>query len=146
MISRQKKIHGVYWVAFKLLLKKSGQFLFLRTSQRGLLDLPGGRADNDEGKVPIKKILEREIKEELGGEISYRLGGPVLQYRRYSQKYKMYVLVTAYEADYVSGPIKISREHRSYEWLNPKNFKFLPEDFSSAEACETFKNYFQGLK
>jgi 8-oxo-dGTP pyrophosphatase MutT (NUDIX family) len=140
-----KKIHGIYWVAFRLLLKKDGKFLFLRTSQKGTLDLPGGRADIDEGKVPIKKILEREIKEELGSEIKYRLGGPALQYRRYSVKYKMYVLTTAYRADYISGPIFLSQEHRSYEWIDPKNYKFEEENFSSKETCSAFKEYFRSV-
>jgi hypothetical protein len=138
-----KKYHGIYWIAFKLLLKKDGKFLFLRTSQRGILDLPGGRADMDEGKVPIKKILEREINEELGPKIKYSLGGPVLQYRRYSVKYKIYVLITAYQADYISGPISLSQEHRGYEWIDPKTYKFQAENFSSKEACLAFKEYFR---
>jgi hypothetical protein len=137
-----KKMHGVYWVAFKLLLEKDRKFLFLRTSQRGILDLPGGRADIDEGKVPIKKILEREIKEELGQNLEYKLSGPVLQYRRYSVKYKMYVLITAYKADYISGPIRLSQEHRSYEWIDPETYKFEEKNFSSREACQAFKEYF----
>jgi hypothetical protein len=146
MMAYQKKIHGIYWVGFKLLLKNGSQFLFLKTSQKGLMDLPGGRADINEGKVPIKKILEREIKEELGEQVKYRLGGPVLQYRRYSSKYKIYVLITAYEAGYISGEIKLSPEHKSYQWVDPKNFRFSPKDFSSLEAYESFKDYFQDLK
>ena len=146
MPADQKKNHGVYWVGFKLLLEKEGKFLFLKTSQRGLMDLPGGRADSDEGKVPIKKILGREIREELGEEVKYRLGGPVLQYRRYSPKYKIYVLITAYKADYLSGSIKLSQEHRGYEWIDPKNYKFTAENFPAKEACESFADYFQNLK
>jgi 8-oxo-dGTP pyrophosphatase MutT (NUDIX family) len=140
-----KKYHGIYWIAFKLLLKNGEKFLFLKTSQRGILDLPGGRADIDEGKVPIKKILEREILEELGTKIKYHLGGPVLQYRRYSVKYKIYVLITAYQADYISGPISLSQEHRGYEWINPKTYKFEDKNFSSKEACLAFKDYFKAV-
>lgn len=138
----KKKIHGIYWVAFKILLKKKNKYLFVRTSQRGLLDLPGGRADINEGVVPIKKILEREVREELGHGIKYSLAGPVLQYRRYSQKYKIYVLITAYKAEYVSGSIVLSHEHKSYEWIDPKEYKFEDGNFSSKEACDSFREYF----
>jgi 8-oxo-dGTP pyrophosphatase MutT (NUDIX family) len=144
--NHKRKIHGIYWVAFKILLKRGGKYLFVKTSQKGLLDLPGGRADSDEGKVPIKKILEREVREELGDKVKYRLAGPVLQYRRYSQKYKIYVLITAYRAEYVSGPIVLSTEHKNYEWLDPKICKFEEKNFTSKEACESFREYFSGHK
>jgi 8-oxo-dGTP diphosphatase len=134
-----KKQYGIYWAAFKIILKKDNKFLFLKTSQRGILDLPGGRADIDEGKKPIKKIIEREITEELGSEVKYNLSVPVLQYRRYSPKYKIYVLITAYLADYISGEIKLSQEHQGYLWIDPKNYKFRREDFSSQEAFLAFE-------
>ncbi len=140
-----KKDYATYWVAFKILLKKSDKFLFLITSKEGFLDLPGGRADSNEGKVPIKKILEREIREELGNNIKYKVKGPIFQFRRYSKLKKTYNLLTVYEAKYIKGVIKLSTEHGSYEWINPKKYKFKEKRFYNKEEYETFKEYFKNL-
>ena len=141
-----KKNYAVYWVAFKILLRKGNKILFLRCSGGGTWDLPGGRADSDEGKVPLKKILEREIKEELGNKIKYRIGNPAFQYRRYSAKKKIYNLLTVYEGKYVSGSVKLSSEHNAYEWINPKLYKFKEKDFSNKEEYKAFKEYFKKRK
>src|SRR4030042_952695 len=137
-----KKSYAVYWIAFKILLEKGGKFLFLTTSVMRLLDLPGGRADDNEGKTPLKKILEREVREELGDNIKYKLGEPIFQYRRYDQTKKMYNLITVYKAKYISGPIKLSFEHSKYQWLSPKRYRFKEKEFYSKEEYETFKEYF----
>ncbi|MFH1667858.1 MAG: hypothetical protein ABH884_02435, partial [Candidatus Komeilibacteria bacterium] len=92
----RKKDYAIYWIAFKILLEKGGKYLFLTDSDYNLLDLPGGRADNDEGKVPLFRILDREVKEELGKGIRYRLGEPIFQYRRYKKEKKIYILITIY--------------------------------------------------
>jgi len=141
-----KKNYAIYWVAFKILLEKSGKFLFLTASDRGLLDLPGGRADKNEGKLPIKKILEREIKEELGNDIKYKLGRIIFQYRRYNQIKKIYNLITVYEAKYISGLIKLSFEHTEYQWLDLKKYKFKEKEFYTKEEYKAFKDYFKDLK
>jgi len=141
-----KKDYAIYWIAFKILLKKEKKFLFLTESKFNLLDLPGGRADNDEGKVPLFKILDREIKEELGNKIKYSLGRPIFQYRRYSREKKIYNLITIYEAKYISGSIKLSFEHNKYQWLDPKKYKLREKEFYNKEEYEAFKNYFKKIK
>ncbi len=142
-ITNMKKDYAVYWIAFKILLKNGNKILFLRASDRGLFDLPGGRADNSEGKMPIKKIINREVKEELGDEIKYRLGSPIFQYRRYSIKMKIYNLITVYKAEYISGSVKLSPEHNVYKWIDPRTYKFEKKDFYNKEEYETFKEYFK---
>jgi len=141
-----KKIYAIYWIAFKILLEKSGKFLFLTTSERELLDLPGGRADKNEGKVPIKKILQREVKEELGNDLRYKLGGPIFQYRRYNKIKKIYNLITVYDAKYIAGPIRLSFEHNKYQWLDLKKYKFKEKEFYTKEEYEAFKEYFKNQK
>jgi len=138
-----KRDFATYQVAFKILLKKGNKFLFLRTSKGDFWDLAGGRADNVEGKTPLKKILSREVREELGSEIKYKLGRIIFQYRRYNKSRKIYNLITIHEAKYISGKIKLSNEHRSYEWINPAKFKFDRNDFFNAEEFSVFKDYFK---
>ena len=143
-----QKDYAIYWAAFKILLEKDGKFLFLTISDSGknYLDLPGGRADYDEGEVPLEKILEREVREELGDKIRYRLGGPLFQYRRYNTYKKIYNLITVYEAKYLFGPIKLSFEHNKYEWLDPKQYKFKEKEFCTKEEYKAFKEYFKMVK
>jgi len=141
-----KKDYATYWAAFKILLEKDGKFLFLNTAGGGLLDLPGGRADNDEYHVPLKKILQRETREELGNKIKYSLGNIIFQYRRYASKRKMYNLITVYGAKYISGPIKLSFEHSNYQWLDPKKYKFKEKEFYTKEEYKAFKEYFKEIQ
>jgi len=81
-----------------------------------------------ENKIPLKKILAREVTEELG-HIKYKLGRLLFQYRRYFEPQDIYILITVYDAKYLGGKIKLSNEHSSYHWINPKKFKFSPKDF-----------------
>jgi 8-oxo-dGTP pyrophosphatase MutT (NUDIX family) len=138
------KEYATYWVAFKLLLEKDGKFLFLiPAGGRRVLDLPGGRADSDEGEVPLKKILEREVREELGDNIKYSVAGPIFQYRRHLIEKKIYILITVYKAEYISGQIELSSEHNEHQWIDPKEYKFKEEEFYIREEQEAFKEYFK---
>lgn len=136
-----KRDYGIYHVGFKILLRKGNKFLFLKSANRKYWDLPGGRADNVECKTPIKEILDREVKEELGNKIKYKLGKVIFQHRRYFESRKIYVLITAYEAKYLSGEIKLSFEHSSYEWINPKTYEFKEKQFTCKEEYLIFKEY-----
>lgn len=142
-----KKDYATYWIAFKILLKKKGKVLFLTetASKCNFLDLPGGRADNNEGKVSLFKILEREVREELGDRIKYRLGEPIFQYRRYNKERKIYNLITVYKAEYITGSINLSFEHSKYQWLNPKKYKFREKEFYNKEEYEAFRKYFKRI-
>ena len=143
-----KKNYALCLIAFKILLKKDGKFLFLTAFDIGkeLLDLPGGRANKNEGKVPIKKILEREIKEEIGSAVKYKIGGPVFQYRRYNPIKDLYNLITVYEGKYISGSIKLSSEHIKYQWIDPTKYKFKEKKFYTKEEYKAFKEYFKITK
>jgi 8-oxo-dGTP pyrophosphatase MutT (NUDIX family) len=134
---------ALYQVALKLLLKKGGKVLFLRTSDDGKWDIPGGRIDNVEVRVPLKKILAREVKEELGPDVRYRVGKPLFQFRSYVSFQKIYCFKTVYEGMYVSAKIILSPEHTTYEWIDPKIYRWNGKDFSSEEECRAFTDYFK---
>lgn len=139
------KDYGIFHVAFKILLKNDGKFLFLKDSTKfNRWDLPGGRADNIEFEVPIEKIIKREIKEELGN-IKYEIGSPLLQYRRFYEPKNIYILVTVYDAIFRSGKIKLSDEHNSYHWVDPKIHGFTKDKFWAREEYETWIKYFKNM-
>ncbi|KKT74269.1 hypothetical protein A2Z63_00110 [Candidatus Giovannonibacteria bacterium RIFCSPLOWO2_02_44_8] len=137
-----KRDYANYQVALKLFLKRGNKILFLKLPESGLWDLPGGRIDNVETHTPLRKILAREIREELGVKVKYELGKPLFQFRRKALSRKTYNLLTVYEGRYLSGEIKLSSEHASYEWINPKAYKFKEKDFMSKEEYLAFIEYF----
>ena len=140
-----KKAYATYNVAMKILLKRGEEYLFLVDSTGQRLDLPGGRIDEDEHLVSLEKILGREVWEELGSDLKYKLGNPIFQFRRHFEKKNMHVFITVYEAEYLSGEINLSPEHCEYRWIDKKECKFKNKDFVSEEEYSTFKQYFSSV-
>lgn len=132
--------YATFIASFKLILKKDNKILVL-TERNGLLDFPGGRIEKNEKEKPIKDIIKREIKEELGENVKYKLLGPAVQYRRYNGVAKMYTLITAYEAEYLSGRIKLSDEHVKYEWIKTKGGSIEKKKFFNKEEQAAIKSY-----
>jgi len=127
--------NATFEVSLKVILKnKKGEILLLKnpeySSMPGYCDLIGGRIQNKEILSPFKKILTREIKEELGGKVKYKLSEiPVSIGRHYyfskSEQKTVYIFWVFFEAIYKEGEIKISKEHVGYDWvkLNKRNLK-----------------------
>jgi 8-oxo-dGTP pyrophosphatase MutT (NUDIX family) len=136
--------YGIYQVAFKILLRKENQVLFLKDAEGKHWDWPGGRIDKGEENIPLKKVLKREVEEELGN-ITYKLEGPLFQYRRYFDPHDIYILITVYDAEYISGEIKLSSEHKSSHWIDPRNFRFNASDFWHPEEYEAFMEYLKEI-
>lgn len=136
-----KRNYANYHVALKLLLTRDGEVLFLKT-HKGQLDLPGGRMDDVEHHAPLAKILAREIREELGAKIKYRLGAPAFQYRRHFDHKEWHIFLTVYEGRFLSGDIKISKEHSGFVWIDPHKYKFRRQDFFNQEEYRIFTKYF----
>lgn len=141
-----KKEYAIFLVSFKLILRKNDKILILTESATGFLDFPGGRIEKKETTLPIKDLFKREINEELGKDVKYKILGPALQYRRYNKFTKMYALITAYEAEYLSGKIKLSSEHNKYEWINPKEYNLKDKKINNNEERLAFEEYFREFK
>lgn len=141
----KKRTYAFYRVSLKILLRKEAEFLFLTSATSKCFDSPGGSIDQIEHEIQFPKIIAREIKEELGKNLKYKLGKPVFQFRRYSKKTNAYIFLTIYEATYISGKIKLSSEHSDYQWINPKKYKFKEKEFFNKEEYLAFKKYFQEI-
>jgi len=138
-----KKEYAIFLVSFKLILRKDNKILILTESATGFLDFPGGRIEKEEITLPIKDLFKRELNEELGKDVKYKILGPVIQYRRYNKFTKMYALITAYEAKYLSGKIKLSSDHNKYEWVNPKRYNLKDKKINNEEERLVLENYFK---
>lgn len=135
--------YATFNTSFKLIIRKGNKILVLTESATGFLDLPGGRIEKNEIKLPLKDLFKREIEEELGKDIKYEILGPAIQYRRYNKYTKMNALITAYEANYLSGEIKLSDEHSKYDWVNPKTYNLKDKKINNEEERLAFENYFK---
>lgn len=137
-----KKDYIFYEVSLKLLLHKKERVLVLRTEEEDI-DLPGGRIEKGEEKASFKEILSREIKEELGANVRYRIREPLFCYRGFSQ-YGFWVFIIVHKAEYLGGTIKLSKEHKNYEWIDKQNTNFKRSDFPDwdLEKYLAFKKYF----
>lgn len=145
-IEAKKRDYGIFHVGLKVLMQKGDKFLFLRDETGKIWDWPGGRIDNLEMKTPLDKIIAREVKEELGPDVKYKLGSPIFQFRRYFKSRDIWIFQTYYLAKYISGKIKLSHEHTVYEWVTPEKIKsFKTSEFYSPEEKKIFLDYFKSI-
>ncbi|MFA6321997.1 MAG: hypothetical protein WCX71_00785 [Candidatus Buchananbacteria bacterium] len=142
-----------FMVSLKILLRnKKGECLImaspdLAVSFKNCYDLPGGRINDNEVETPFIKLIDREIKEEVGENIKYKLRKDPVALTKYRFKNGDCALYVLFEAKYLNGTIKISGEHTSFCWkkLNKKNIK----NIFHPKYARLLKNYFdwnQGIK
>lgn len=136
---------ATFQVSLKLLLKKNDEYLFMTCAFTGKYDLPGGRLGDAEYDTPLVEGIRREVREELGPDVKYKLVKPIFQFRAHPKKDKPYIFVTVYEADYISGTICLSSEHTAYQWIDKNHLNLNKESFSHNEAYLAFKRYFDGF-
>lgn len=129
MSAKQKEIQNPhsFHVSFKLILEnQKGEVLALKlpenSSMAGYYDLPGGRINTEELNDPYKSLIKREVVEELGNKVRYRLSlRPVSMARHifFSKKLnkESYIFFIFLKAEYSGGQIQLSDEHVSYEWV-----------------------------
>ena len=140
-----KRDYGVFRVGLKIVLHKGDKILFLRDNNESKTwDWPGGRIDNVEYRTPLEKIIAREVREELGSAVKYFLGKPIFALRRWTIRdgKKICIFCVFYEAEFISGRIKLSSEHSSYEWIDPKKFRMRRADFGHGDEISGIKKYF----
>jgi 8-oxo-dGTP pyrophosphatase MutT (NUDIX family) len=136
------KQRDVYQVSLKaLILNEHNEVLALNAvptgSFAGYFDLPGGRIDVKEFTTPLKDILLREIREELG-DIEVELSDAPVAVGRHlisseSDKgngHEIHLLYLFFEGRYKSGAIVTTADHAGFRWLNLSKHT-LPNIFKS---------------
>jgi hypothetical protein len=135
-----------YQVGLKLLLRKDGEFLFLKPPVGTCFDLPGGRMGKADAALPLSDFLYKKVAEELGPSLKFKVKGPLFQYTRYFRPLNLRVFITVYEGVYISGPIQTSRSYLGHQWLNPIEHIFEPKNFMNMEEFRAFRHHFQTVK
>jgi len=121
-----------FQVSLKILLTKEGKNLILKDVPKSKYwkdkyDLPGGRINKKEISIDFHQLIDREIKEELGKNVKYKLRPDPVALSKCRYPHEPSKLFILFEAKYLSGAIKISDEHSSYKWvkINKEKIKKL---------------------
>jgi ADP-ribose pyrophosphatase YjhB (NUDIX family) len=137
----------LFMISLKVLLNnKQGETLLLKTPSKvsawlGKYDLPGGRINDDEVDIDFHKLIDREIKEEVGRGVKYKLRQDPVSLIKFRFKDNRCIMYVLFEAHYVSGKIEISEEHTEFMWkkLTMRNIdKLLHYKFAAM-----MRNYWQ---
>ena len=132
----------LYFVAVKLLLR-NGDKLLITHDVFGDWDIPGGRIKKDEFEAPLESVAERKIKEELGGEIRYKLGEPKVFFGHERKEQRLGEMVRifdiGYEAEYQAGEIQLGNHHDKFEWVDLNDFQ--PEKYFTGGWLKGLQEY-----
>lgn len=136
----------LYFVAVKIFLEDNkGNFLITK-DRFGDWDIPGGRLREVDFDIEFTDVVERKMKEELGEELNYKLGEPVIYMRHErdeildnGKKEKRRIFAIGYRAKYLDGKIILGKNHTGYEWVSIKNFK--PESYFSGGWLKGIREY-----
>jgi len=131
------KNNKLFFVGQKALIKKDNEVLVL-FEQDGKLDFPGGRIQ--EGEVDFDESLRREIEEETSIKVVvknpfYRWG---LEFERNGEMVRIFLL--AFGCEYVSGEVKLSKEHVRYLWVDKNSYKELNDVSDYFKVLEKYFN------
>lgn len=120
----------LYFVAVKLFIRDEDKLLITHDIF-GSWDLPGGRIRANEFDKPLESVVERKIFEELGPDIKYKLGKPLVFFRvereEHSLGQKVRIFAVGYKAKYVSGEPRLGEHHDQMKWVDVNAFN--PEDY-----------------
>jgi 8-oxo-dGTP pyrophosphatase MutT (NUDIX family) len=141
-------LKDTYFVAVKVFLKKDGRLLILKDNF-GVWDLPGGRIKKDEFETSLNQIIKRKMSEELGKDIRYSIGNPVVFMRHERVEHALgnpvvRIFAIGYEGNLESGKIKLSERHTELLWVDPTNFK--PEEYFEGGWLKGVKEYLNLIK
>jgi 8-oxo-dGTP pyrophosphatase MutT (NUDIX family) len=136
----------VYFVAVKVLLR-NGDNMLISHDVFGSWDIPGGRIKPDEFDVPLEEVVSRKMREEVGPDVKYELGKPVVFFRHEriekSTNKPVRIFAIGYEAKYVNGDVKLGANHDKYEWVDVKSFK--PENYFNGGWLKGLNDYLKSI-
>ncbi len=112
-------------VSLKVALFHRERLLLLQESDTGYWELPGGRIDVGEERLPHAAILAREISEELGPAIRYALRPEAVTWVRQRPTDGAFQFLCARLAEVSDPRLQLSAEHATFRWCVPEDWATL---------------------
>lgn len=136
---------GFFQITLKVLLHRGKEFLVLRDRQSGEGDLPGGRLSPGEIYHPWQESIARELREELGEDLRYKLDdGPLFVEPHWIKNGGHEALAVFFRADYEGGQIVLSDEHDRMAWADPETFQ--PAEWFSDHLLRSVEKYLKDTR
>ena len=112
----------LYFIAVKLFLEREGKILIIK-DKYGDWDLPGGRVRKSEFGTELEKVLIRKLSEELGNEIKYTIGKPIVFMRHERQEFDLNkklvrIFAIGYDGIFKEEKIQLSPLHTEMKWVS----------------------------
>ena len=114
-----------FQVSLKAAIVREGRLLLLREADTGYWELPGGRIDVGEERVPQALVLAREIAEELGSSVRITLDDRAVTWVRRQPDEGHYQLIVARLCRFDGGAIALSDEHAEHRWTTAAEWTAL---------------------
>jgi len=144
-------VKDLYFVAVKVFLVDNQDRLLITKDKFGDWDIPGGRLRENDFSVPLAEVVSRKLREELGEDIKYSLGEPVVFMRHErneiladGSREPRRIFAVGYLARYLQGEIKLGKNHETYEWVPLASF--VPAEYFSGgwlAGVQEFQNKYR---
>lgn len=135
-----------YYVAVKLFLERDAK-LFIFKDKWNCWDLPGGRIRKHEFETPLEQVITRKMSEEIGDDVTYKLGNPVVMMRHERvEELKgdatdptIRIFAIGYEATLESGEPSMGDHHIEMKWVDIDTFE--PEKYFTGGWLKGVQEY-----
>lgn len=125
-------------VSLKAFIVRDGRALFVRESDTGYWELPGGRIDVGEEWIAHADVLTREMREELGAELRIAFTTHMVTWTRQRPADGAFLFLAARVGRAVDGEPRLSDEHDQLGWFTAAEARGLrfPERSGYPKAIE----------
>ena len=125
-----------FFIGQKAFIERDNKVLVL-FGRDSVVDLPGGKIQD--GEIDFDESLKREVREETGLEIE--IVRPIVRWSfklRYGHNIGKEVFLVGFKCKYLSGEVKISKEHSGYKWVDKEDYKELSDESEHFKAVESY--------
>jgi 8-oxo-dGTP diphosphatase len=113
-------------VSLKGFVISEQRVLLLQEADTGFWELPGGRIDVGEERIPHSDVLSRELSEELGPDFKVDIGHQIATWVRQRPTDQVFQFICGRVCRYRSGVPTLSGEHKAMAWTAPADCVGLP--------------------
>ncbi|MAQ59471.1 hypothetical protein CL638_02050 [bacterium] len=130
MAESDLKYKDQYYVAVKLFLEKDDK-LFVFKDKWNAWDLPGGRIRIHEFETPLEDVIKRKMDEEIGSDVKYELGNPVVMMRHErveqmdgeGENPRIRIFAVGYKAKLLEGEPNLGDHHVEKKWVDISDYQ-----------------------